>query len=45
MWQPRRSLPEVGDDVLAAMIRFVTMARDVSSAGQPQPDIVDSRSL
>ena len=35
MWQPRGSAPEGGDDVMAVMIRFSLMARDVSRAGLP----------
>jgi len=33
MWQPRGSAPKGGDDVMAVMIRFSAMARDLSRAG------------
>jgi len=33
MWQPRGSAPEWRDDVMAVMIRFSPMTRDVSRAG------------
>jgi hypothetical protein len=33
MWQPRGSASKGGDDVMAVMIRFSALARDVSRAG------------
>ena len=33
MWQPRGSAPKGGDEIMAVMIRFLAIARDVSRAG------------
>jgi len=44
MWHPRGSAPE-GGDVMTVMIGFSPIARDVSRAGSPQPDIDYSQCL